>query len=157
MNKPPNQPPGISYLERRAILQAQPLLRMQQFAELLGWRGLCLESHLIDAADFAAQGQDAAPFLIVYFTTTEKNFHLQINPNPQGQTIDYTASVLATRFGLPLTAVGWHPFRLSDRDEELRQTAERLTPFLARRNFKDRNWRKQLLASEPAGKCDGMG
>jgi hypothetical protein len=115
------------------ILGAQPIFELRRFAELLGWRGLRLVHVTLD------DGR-----LVIFYQTTDEKLHLQINPHPLGQATHYRATVIATRYGFPLDAVGFHDFSLTGRDDDLQLTAERLKAILSRRNFRNKEWRKRL-------------
>jgi len=80
----------------------------------------------------------------VWYETTDEKFHLQINPHPLGQTTHYRATVIATRYGLSLDAVGFYDLTLGENDDDLRQCAHCLQPTLSRSNFKSKEWRKRF-------------
>jgi hypothetical protein len=122
--------------QRCAIVGAQPAFRLRRFAELLGWRGLRLGHVVLDDGS-----------LVLWYQTTDEEFHLQVNPYPQGQSTRYQATVIAVRYGLPLNAVGFHEFSLSGEDEDLLHAAEKLKPILCRKNFKNKEWRKLLRSA----------
>ena len=85
--------------------------------------------------------------LLVFFQTTDEKLHLQINPHPIGQSKHFRATVIATRYGFPLNAVGFHDFSLTGSDDNLRLIAEKLKPILSRSNFKNKEWRKRFQSS----------
>ena len=109
------------------------ILKLREFAELLGWRGL-------QACTVDLDGRE-----ITWFETTDKKFYLQINPQPVGSRNHFRATVIATRYGLPLDAVGFHDFDLQDEKMSLKVSSEDLYPILGRRNFKNKPWRNHLL------------
>jgi hypothetical protein len=132
----------------RSILAAQPVFALRHLAELLGWRGLQLRHCTFDDGK-----------LYWWYETTDLKFHLQINPHPQGQSAHYRATVIATRYGLALDAVGFHDFSLPSEDDVV-LIAEKLMPVLCRRNFRNKEWRKRFAGITPAAirrKCNSPG
>src|SRR5687768_236494 len=113
---------------------ASPFYELQRFAELLGWRGLRQERTT------SPHSGDA----IVWYWTTDRKLFLQINPYPQGQAEEYEATVVASRYGLAPSAVGFHRFSLTT--EEITAAAERLRPILSRSNFRNRERRKRFFS-----------
>jgi hypothetical protein len=128
--------------ELRPLLREQPLQRMRWFAALLGWRGLQLGS----VCDFVVREGEKIPVVVIYYYTTDAKFFLQINTFPHGQTRTHRATVRADRYGI--FHVGWRDFELND-DGAVLEAAERLKPWLGRRNFKDRKWRRRLATEHP--------
>ena len=126
-------------------LATQPLARMQQFAELLGWRGLRL-GHVRLCDDEAARA-DAPDGMVIFYQTTDEKFNLQINTYPHGQCRQHRATVKAERYGI--RHVGWHEFELLDDPDKLRQEADRLRPWLDRRLFRDAKRRRQFKLAHP--------
>lgn len=134
----------LSNADVRAILAAQPVLRMQRFAAMLGWRGLQLEHVRVDMLE---NHKLDGPAIVIYYTTTDRKFFLQINTHPHGQTRLHQATVIAWRYGMH--SVGWHAFELFDEDQQLIAEGKRLEPLLARSLVKDRNWRRRFLNQHP--------
>lgn len=118
---------------------------MQQFAELLDWRGLRLR-YVCLREDEAARAIVPSGVVIFYQTTDDK-FNLQINTYPHGQCRQHQATVKAERYGIG--HVGWHEFELFDDDDAVRHEADRLRPWLDRRMFRDVDRRRQLLIAHP--------
>ena len=114
---------------------AKVLNELQRLAELLGWRGLREFHHSYGP--------------IIWYETPDRNLHLQINANPQGQgqTKEFEATVVAVRYGFSPSAVCFHRFSLTA--ETVTAAAERLRPVLARSNFRDRQWKRFLASRAP--------
>ena len=128
----------VPYHELVRTLERQPLLRMQRFAELLGWRGLqldCIRDPKVEGGVF------------ISYMTSDWKFNLQINTQPHGQMRFHAATVKAERYrfsGLPFQS-----FELFDDEGCLQKEADRLRPLLARRNFKTPAWRRRFAAEHP--------
>ncbi len=135
----------ITDCELHRRLSEQPLARMRYFAAILGWRGLQLEYVRLSDEE-AARGQ-IPHGLVIYYITTDLKFNLQINTYPHGQCRIHKATVKADRYGI--VHVGWHDFELHGDDQRLQQEVERLSPWLTRKNFKDRTWRRQFAKEHP--------
>lgn len=86
----------------------------------------------VDAARWP-KGPDSK--IIVYYLTTDKQFHLQINELP-GRPRLHQAAIGPLRYGIA-PYLDWHPFDLFDDDDELIAEARRLKPFLDRQQFRD--------------------
>ena len=67
-------------------------------------------------------------------TGGRNDLFLQINESPPGQTATYAAAVYAIRYRI---FTGWHKFRLSDSDDDLRREMARLAAWLAWEWFGD--------------------
>lgn len=127
----------------QAILQSQPVRRMQWLARLWGWNDLRLEYVLLqgDAPTLSA--------VCIYYMTTDDKFNLQINQRRLNEIAPYQATVKASRYGIANN--GWHEFSLPDDDLLLRAEAERLRPALERQKFKSPAWRRRFADENP--KC----
>ena len=109
---------------------SKPFAQLRVFARALGWRGLDMWQHV-----------DNSGTIITWYSTSDEKFFLQINEHPVGQTETYAAAVYADRYGI---CTGWHTFTLADGE-----SADLLTPWLHRRPFKDRNWRRAFCTRHP--------
>lgn len=120
--------------QQRAIVLAKPYWRMGWFASLLNWHALQLE--WVNLSQIAAtRGPDVPESkILVYYVTTDREFHLQINELPDHPKL-YQATVGPFRYGIGL--IGWHRFELCDDDADLIAEAQRLKPFLDRQQFRD--------------------
>lgn len=108
---------------------SKPVGQLWTLASALGWRGLDMWQH--------ASGGD----VVTWYTTSDRKFFIQINEHPPGQTNTYAACVYADRYGI---CTGWHTFTLADTD-----AVDFLLPWLRRRAFKDRNWRRDFCRRHP--------
>jgi hypothetical protein len=135
----------ISDADLHRLLASQPLSRMRHLASLLGWNGLQLE--YLRVRDSEANSKVPQNTVVVFYTTTDSKFFLQINTYPHGQSRTHQATVNAERYGI--TSVGWHQFELPDDEDLLVTTAEALKRWLYRPLFKDRQWVRQLLKENP--------
>ena len=79
--------------------------------------------------------------IITWYATSDTKFFLQINEHPAGQLETYAAAVYADRYGI---CTGWHTFTLANGD-----SAGLLMPWLQRRLFKDRAWRRAFCVRHP--------
>lgn len=131
--------------ELKRILNAQPLAQMQHFARELGWKGLRLEHACLSDDEASKAGVGSG--VVIFYATTDPKFFLQINTWPHGQFGTHRATVRADRYGV--FHVGWHEFVLHDDERLLAMEADRLKPWLFRRQFKDRKWRKVLAQQNP--------
>ncbi len=109
---------------------SKPLTELCVVAASLGWHGLEMWQHLCNDDQ-----------LITWYSTSDTKFFMQINEHPMGQVETYAAAVYADRYGI---CTGWHRFRLVDNDEIVA-----LRPWLNRRQFKDRKWRREFRARHP--------
>jgi len=132
--------------EQSRILAAKPLARVRRFAALLNWHGLQLLTHVF-AADEVEELYRPPLGILFWYMTPDVKFNLQINEHPLGQSITHQASVKAIRYGVSNN--GWHPFVLSERDDELHSEAERLRSKLDRRLWKNSKWRREFAANHP--------
>ncbi len=132
--------------EQHRILTSKPIARMRWFASLLNWHGLELSHHIFSSDEIARWNFHASGILVTYMTPDLK-FNLQINENPVGQTVTYQATIKAERYGI--VHIGWHPFTLFNDDNALRREAERLSPWLDRRSYKNRKWLRNFEAQHP--------
>lgn len=132
-------------IDVQRILATQPLLRMRQFAELLGWRGLRLGYVLL--RDDEATPANAHGGVVIFYQTTDEKFNLQINTYPHGQCRQHQANVKADRYGI--LHVGWHEFELFHDHDRFCQEAERLRPWLDRQMFRNPIRRRQYLREHP--------
>lgn len=123
---------------RSAFLALQPIQRVQQFAEFLGWRDVKVEAF--------AWPESADGFLVLYATTDER-FNLQISRRHDLGPDHYVAAVVAERYGI--TSVPHQPFQLFDDLELLQAEARRLFPLVGRANFKHPAWRRQFAEQYP--------
>ncbi|HJT32426.1 MAG TPA: hypothetical protein VJ783_10320 [Pirellulales bacterium] len=121
--------------EQRAIVLAKPYWRMRWFASLLNWNGLQLQWLRLSAADAAALPGVREPEIAVFYVTTDREFHIQINELPDRPTL-HQATIGPFRYGIG-PHVGWHRFELFDDDADLIAEAQRLKPFLDRQQFRD--------------------
>jgi hypothetical protein len=120
---------------QRTVVLAKPWSRIRQFASLLGWRGLSLDwVRFTDEGD-ARRPAEPEPRIVVYYVTTDAEFHIQINESPIGPCRYYEASVGAFRYGI--AQIAWHPFELFDEDALFFAEAKRLRPLLDRQQFRD--------------------
>lgn len=127
------------------FIAAQPVLKMQRLAKLLGWNGLRLEYGRTPNDE--RFNEEIRGRLFVYYMTTDEKFNLQINTYPHGQTRRHQATVKAERYGIIHT--GWQHFELPDDEASLVRLAETLKPLLKRSNFKNRAWLKGFAAQNP--------
>ena len=109
---------------------SKPLLRLRAIAESLGWRGLQLWRHAFDDGK-----------CIHWYQTSHTKFMLWITESPLGQDDAFAATVHADRYGI---CSGEHAFWLSDPD-----SISNLAPWITRRLFQDRKWRKRLRREFP--------
>src|SRR5687767_10591358 len=91
----------LTHPELQRILEAQPYLRMRHFAEMLGWRGLQM---------FKCQDERIPGGLLMYYTTSDQKFNLQINARERLSTTLFQACVVAERYRIVHT--DWHRFEL---------------------------------------------
>jgi hypothetical protein len=131
--------------EVHEVLAQQPKAKIEYFAGLLGWHGIRLWKVLLSDDDIRTAKLKNA--LVICYETTDEKFNLQINPHPIGQTRTYRATVKAERYGI--ANVGWHDFELFDDEETLRREADRLRPWLERRQFKNPKLRREFIAAHP--------
>ena len=78
-------------MSRAAFIAAQPVQRVQQFAELVGWPDLRV--YAIEWPEFEGR------FFVAYCTTHER-FNLQIARRQDLGPDHYTACVVAERYGI---------------------------------------------------------
>ena len=109
---------------------SKPIEQLRAFALSLGWRGLDMWQHADDDGS-----------LITWYSTPDVKFFLQINEHPVGQSEKYAAAVYADRYGI---CTGWHTFALGNGE-----SVSLLTPWLQRRSFKDRAWRRAFCERHP--------
>lgn len=121
--------------EQQAIVLAKPYWRMRWFASLLSWNGLQLEWLRVIEAGAARRPGVAESEVLVYYATTDREFHIQINELPDRPTL-HQATIGPLRYGIG-PHVGWHRFELFDDDARLIAEAQRLKPFLDRQQFRD--------------------
>lgn len=133
--------------EQRAIVTSAPYWRLRWFASLLGWNGLRMDWITFTEAEAAKSDTVPASRILVSYGTTGKEFRIQINEKPGGQTRHYQAMVGPFRYGI--RAVGWHPFELFDDERALVDEAERLRPWFARDQFRDPKRRAAFKAQRP--------
>jgi hypothetical protein len=108
----------------------KPFKRLRDFAAALGWHGLEMRQHPWDDGK-----------VVTWYATNDRKFFLQINEHPCFQTKTYSAAVYAKRYGI---CTGWHCFELADGD-----AAATLAPWLSRRQFKEREWRRNFKICHP--------
>lgn len=108
----------------------KPLSRLRSLAAALGWRGLEMRQHTRE------DGR-----VVTWYSTTDSKFFLQINEHPCFQTETYAAAVYAERYGI---CTGWHCFELDDAE-----AVSALAPWLNRRQFRDRVWRREFKRRHP--------
>jgi hypothetical protein len=125
-------------IDRQRFIAAQPIRRVHEFARLLGWNDLRLWVF--------PRPESAGGFFAAYCTTDEK-FNLQIAPCPSEGEDCYTAAIVAERYGI--TAVPHQRFTLFADSNALAAEANRLTPLLARSNFKNPQWRRWFAEQYP--------
>lgn len=125
-------------MSRAAFIAAQPVQRVQQFAELVGWPDLRV--YAIEWPEFEGR------FFVAYCTTHER-FNLQIARRQDLGPDHYTACVVAERYGI--TAVPHQPFQLFDDLSALQAEANRLFPLVGRANFKNPAWRRRFAEQFP--------
>ena len=132
--------------DHRQLLNSKPLARMRYFASLLGWNGLQLEYKTFSPDEIAKYGCPATGIL-TYYMTTDFKFNLQINEVTTGQALAHQATIKADRYGI--CNIGWHPFDLSENDQQLMQEVERLRPWLDRQLYKNASWRRTFKRKFP--------
>ncbi len=123
---------------QRAIVMAKPYWRIRWFASILNWNGLRLEWIRLSDVDAERWPDGTESKIIVYYRTTDKHFHLQINELPDRPKL-HQATIWPLRYGIGPAdvAVGWHRFDLFDDDDDLIAEAQRLKPFLDRQQLRD--------------------
>jgi hypothetical protein len=130
--------------EQRAIVLAKPYWRMRWFASQLNWNGLQLEWVRLSDEDVVRSSGVPESRILVYYVTTDQEFHIQINELPDHPRL-HQATVGPFRYGIG-PHVGWQRFELFDDDTNLIAEAQRLKPFLDRQQFRDparrAAWRK---------------
>lgn len=119
---------------QRAIVLAKPYWRMRWFASLLSWHGLQLQWLRLNDIDAVRWPNVPDAKVLVYYATTDREFHIQINELPDRPSL-HQATIGPFRYGIG--HVGWHRFDLFDDDADLIAEAQRLKPFLDRRLFRD--------------------
>lgn len=135
MTSPDRQPPN-----RQSFVASQPVRRLQELARLLGWNDLRLECFPIVSPLFP-RGYFAL------YSTTDSKLSLQIGPRADLGPNSYSIAVVASRYGI--VAAPHQSFTLPASDESLAAEAQRLSPWFARANFKDRAWRKRFAVENP--------
>ena len=129
--------------ERDRIFAQQPIAGIQQFAQMLGWRGLMPHLVQLPSHDVARLGIE----YVFGYSTGDLKFFLQLNQSLHGQTKLYAASVAAERYGI--TATPFYDFEYFEDPRLMEAEARRLTPLLHRHNFKDARWRREFLRQYP--------
>lgn len=120
-----------------------PYCLLCEFASLLGWRGLCIDQSRLTPENC---GELPPGTIITSYSTRDLKFFLQIHENPIGQSVHYHASIVPERYAI--RPIGWHPFSLTDL-ASVTQEANRLTPILSRRLFRNRKWRQRFMRDNP--------
>lgn len=123
-------------LTERELVLAKPYWRMRTFASMLNWHGLRLEWIRFRDEDAARSPTVPACRILVYYVTTDQEFHIQINELPDQPDL-YHATVGPFRYGISQIAIGWHRFELFSSDADLAIEARRLKPFLDRQQFRN--------------------
>jgi hypothetical protein len=118
------------------------LWQLREFAERLGWRGLCVHRTTLPPAIARTPAET-----ITFYSTPDSKFFLQINEHPPGQSAHFQATVLAERYAIGV--IGWLPFSITSA-ESPEVEAERLAPQLSRRLFRDVTWRRRFLLENPS-------
>ena len=109
---------------------SKPFATIREFAASLGWHGLQMWQMDLDDGT-----------VVTWDKTSDRKFFLQINEHPIGNADVHAAVVWAHRYGI---CTGYHTFDTNDRD-----AADRLKPWLLRRQFRDRLWRRQFKSRHP--------
>jgi hypothetical protein len=134
--------------EQRESVLAEPCWRIRRFASLLNWNGLELEWIRFNAEDSPHSKGVPESRILVYYLTTDQEFHIQINVVPDHPK-RYQATVGPFRYGISQIKIGWHRFELFDDDAKLTAEALRLKPFLDRQQFRDPARRAAWKKSHP--------
>jgi hypothetical protein len=117
---------------------------VRRFASELGWRGL-ERTDITLTPDICSRVQVATVFTC--FSTTDSRFFIQINQHIPGRFGLYDVSIVAERYGIrPTDFVKCELASIGDAISE----SVRLSPMLARVNFKNRKWRRQFLERNPS-------
>ena len=80
------------------------------------------------------------------WSTCDLKFFIQINQAVPGQFGAYNVSVVAERYDI--RPMGFATCRFNTAGEAVRE-AQRLAPLYAKRNFRDKRWRRQYLERHP--------
>jgi hypothetical protein len=132
--------------EHRQILASKPIERIRRFAALLGWKGL-QPYRIRFTTDEIAKWDVPGCGLLVSYVTTDKRFFLQINETKPWGAGGHQASIAADRYDIG--SIGWHPFELFDDDARLKLEADRVRPWLDRRNYRNPVLRREFKRHHP--------
>ena len=120
-----------------------PTILVRRFAAGLGWNG-------IERTDITLTPKtcDNLPVgtIITDWTTSNLIFFIQINQWSPGRFGTYNVSVVAERYGIAPVDFTVCAFETA---EEADKESQRLAPLLARKNFKDKKWRRRYLEQHP--------
>ena len=113
------------------------------FAESLGWRG-------IERTDITLTpdncGTLAAGTVGTCWSTNDLKLFIQINQTTFGQFGEYNVSVVAERYNIGPMEFSVCKFK---NNSEANSEAQRLSPLFARKNFRDKRWRRRYLELNP--------
>jgi hypothetical protein len=123
----------------------KPVSQIDRFCRLLGWKGVRPYHMWLPPESLRYHGEFSDEVLFSCYRTTDDNLFIQINEHP-GQCCEHQAAINAHRYGL---TTGWFKFFITDNLESADSEAKRLLPFLERRNYKSKMWRKEFVVEHP--------